>query len=102
MTHAAEREIVATGVPKVDVEDELVLPSGRCAWMTWSKLPLPDERGRPVGTITIARDITERKRAEDALRGQTERLARVIDTQRELAAAEVDLHTVMQLICLRT
>jgi diguanylate cyclase (GGDEF)-like protein/PAS domain S-box-containing protein len=46
-------------------------------------------------------DITERKRAEVALREHSERLARVVDTQRDVAAAGLDLEHVMELIAER-
>ena len=42
--------------------------------MMWSKLPLLDDEERIVGTVTVARDVTERKLAELALREQTDRL----------------------------
>jgi diguanylate cyclase (GGDEF)-like protein/PAS domain S-box-containing protein len=101
-THAAEREVIVTGEPKVDVEGLLVRDDGQRIWMMWSKLPLLDEHGQIVGTITVARDITERKLAEIALREQTERLGRIVETQRDVAAADLDLDAVMKLICRRT
>ena len=47
-------------------------------------------------------NINERKLAEIALRDNSERLARVVETQRDIAAAGVDLESVMQLIVERS
>jgi diguanylate cyclase (GGDEF)-like protein/PAS domain S-box-containing protein len=101
-TLAAEREVLETGQPMLDV-DALLTDSGeREIWMTWSKMPLFDEAGGTVGTFTVARDTTREKLADFALREQTERLSRIVDTQRDVAAADLDLDAVMNLICERT
>src|SRR5438477_4932689 len=65
-------------------------------------MPLRDGNGEIVGTFGLSRDITQRKLAEMALRSQADRMARIIETQRDIAAAELDLQAVMDLICLRT
>jgi PAS domain S-box-containing protein len=60
----------------------------------WAKLfvPLPDERGALVGGMTIARDITDQRRAERQLLASRRRLA---EAQRiaHLGSWELDLET---------
>ena len=48
-------------------------------WLYFTAAPLLDERGRLIGAIETLQDITERKRAEDALRQQHARLKSIID-----------------------
>jgi diguanylate cyclase (GGDEF)-like protein/PAS domain S-box-containing protein len=63
-----EREIMATGKPLVDVEEQEVWPDGRTTWVSTTKLPLRDLDGRIIGTYGLSREITEQKRAGEALR----------------------------------
>lgn len=48
------------------------LKGGRGAWIYAKASPLRDQAGRVIGVIEIMRDITERKRAEEALRRSQE------------------------------
>jgi signal transduction histidine kinase len=52
--------------------------------------PLLDRRGRPVGQLIVARDITDRKWAEEDLRATLERLRTVDEQRRHLLARLVD------------
>lgn len=49
-------------------ENEKLLPDGRARWFAWTNRALFDERGVLVGYQSVGRDITEQKKAEDALR----------------------------------
>jgi PAS domain S-box-containing protein len=60
---------------------EEYLPDGSAArWMEIYKAPVADEDGTPLGTVGVARDISERKAAEEARNAalaEAERLARL-------------------------
>jgi PAS domain S-box-containing protein len=49
--------------------------TGEERWLADSSVHILDEQGRPMRAIGILQDITERKRAEEALRAHNERLA---------------------------
>jgi PAS domain S-box-containing protein len=63
-----EQEIMRTGRPVVGKEEKETRPGGNGAWVLTTKMPLRDADGRVVGTFGISRDITGRKRAEEAVR----------------------------------
>jgi PAS domain S-box-containing protein len=61
-----ERSIVETGSPQIDFE-ESIHHDGTTFWVSTTKMPIQGKDGEIVGTFGITRDITERKRAEEAL-----------------------------------
>ena len=80
-----EQSIIRSGQAKVDFEEYVIWPNGRETWVSTTKVPLRDEQGRIVGTFGIARDITERKRADEALRKAKDELeVRVAERTSEL------------------
>jgi PAS domain S-box-containing protein len=52
----------------VSKEEKETWPDGHQSWVQTTKLPLHDDSGAAIGTFGISRDITERKRMEQALR----------------------------------
>jgi PAS domain S-box-containing protein len=79
---ADEQEIIRTGQPLVNVEEKETWPDGSETWVLTTKLPLRDDAGRTIGTCGISSNITERKRTEEALRLNQERLLKVITQTR--------------------
>ncbi|MGA2642627.1 MAG: PAS domain S-box protein, partial [Spirochaetia bacterium] len=68
-----EQMIIRTGEPIVNQEEKETWPDRPDTWVLTTKMPLRDKQGNIVGTFGISRDITERKRAEEALRKSEER-----------------------------
>jgi diguanylate cyclase (GGDEF)-like protein/PAS domain S-box-containing protein len=61
---ADEQEIIRTGRPMAGKEERETWPDGSESWVLTTKVPLTDYRGRIIGTMGIAQDITDRKNAD--------------------------------------
>jgi diguanylate cyclase (GGDEF)-like protein/PAS domain S-box-containing protein len=70
---AHDDEVISTGVPKMNFEVDLVIDGVHRTTVT-SKLPFTDSDGRVIGVLGSYTDITERKRADLALRLQSRAL----------------------------
>jgi PAS domain S-box-containing protein len=66
--YAEEQEVMRSGKPLIDFEEWVVWPDGRESWVSTTKVPLRNSDGETIGIFGISRDITERKRAEQAIR----------------------------------
>jgi PAS domain S-box-containing protein len=75
-----EQTIIRTGKPIVGIEEKETWPDGRETWVSTTKMPLRDKEGNIIGTFGVSRDITEHKRAEEALR-KTEKKYRLLFEQ---------------------
>lgn len=67
MYRADDRAVIESGLPKLNYEEPQTTPDGRTIWLRTSKVPLVDAEGRIRGVLGTYEDITERKRAEEAL-----------------------------------
>ncbi|MGZ4384221.1 MAG: sensor domain-containing protein, partial [Gaiellaceae bacterium] len=75
-----EQRIIRTGEPLIDVEEKETWEDGRVAWVSTTKMPLHDEQGNIIGTYGISRDITKRKRAEEAYAHERQLMKTLLDT----------------------
>ncbi|OGR34245.1 MAG: hypothetical protein A2051_08390 [Desulfovibrionales bacterium GWA2_65_9] len=81
---ADDSQVMATQMGKLHYVESQVQHDGRKIWLETSKLPLLDESGEAVGVMAIYEDITERKRAEEALRDKEEQLRTLINAMPEI------------------
>ena len=63
-----DRQVIESGVPKILKEEPQTTPRGDTITLLTSKVPLRDSSGAVSGVLGTYMDITEHKRAEEALR----------------------------------
>ncbi len=63
-----EQELMKTGQPLFNREEPLIDREGNVSWVSSTKVPLRDAAGQVIGFVGATRDITERKKAEEANR----------------------------------
>jgi PAS domain S-box-containing protein len=85
---ADEQQIIQTGRPLIGIEENSPLADGTERWVSTSKLPLRDKEGAIVGTFGISREITERKRAEQALAKERTLLRTLVDNLPDLVSVK--------------
>ncbi len=64
-TKKDEAKIIRTGRPLLEIVEKEPWADGRVSWVSSSKYPLRDRKGRIVGTWGLSRDITELVKAEE-------------------------------------
>ncbi|MGZ4461316.1 MAG: EAL domain-containing protein [Gaiellaceae bacterium] len=96
-----EQEIIRTGKPIIDFEEADTWKDGRTAWVSTTKMPLRDQHGEVIGTFGISRDITKRKLAEFAFQRQQQRMATIIETQRDVAVEVGELPAALRIVAER-
>ncbi|TAL12197.1 MAG: PAS domain S-box protein [Nitrospirae bacterium] len=84
------------------VDDEVLWKQdGTALPAEYSSYPIM-EGGVITGAVVTFTDITERKRAEEVVRSDEERLSAIIATQYDIATADLDQNRLMNLIAERT
>jgi two-component system, cell cycle sensor histidine kinase and response regulator CckA len=76
---ADDREVMDSGVAKVSYEEPQIRADGTESWLRTSKLPLRDAGGTVMGILCTYEDITDQKRAEQALRRSEQFLDSIVD-----------------------
>jgi len=88
--HKDDGQLLETGLPIVGKEEKGVWPDGQVSWVSTTKMPLRDANGNIVGTFGVSRDITEHRKAEEALRESEERFRATFENA-AIGMALVDL-----------
>jgi len=67
-----------------EAETKIRTKSGEYKIISWYGRNLVDPKGEPIGSVALGRDITERKRMEDALRESEEKYRALVENSPEL------------------
>ena len=78
-TYRDEQEIIRSGKNMEPKLEKKTFEDGRINWMHTLKVPLRNACGKIIGTMGIARDITDLKNAEDTLKSKQTMLRTIID-----------------------
>ncbi|MEA2400088.1 MAG: hypothetical protein QOK00_491 [Thermoleophilaceae bacterium] len=101
-TQELMRQLMAGERDHYEQDKRYIRKDGELIWVHVRAWLEPHVEGEQRTAIAMIENINERKLAEIALRENSERLERLVDTQRDIAAAGVDLDGVMQLIVERS
>ena len=90
--YADEQNLIKTGQPLLAIEESSLDVDGNLMWALTSKVPLKNEQGAVVGLIGVTHNITERKKAEDAIKVARDELEkRVYERTQELEQTNTEL-----------
>ncbi|MCA1662832.1 MAG: sigma 54-interacting transcriptional regulator [Myxococcales bacterium] len=85
--HAKDKETLRSG-QLVDIAEEPITTKAKGKrWLHTKKIPVSDERGKPLYLLGISEDITARKEAEERLHAVERELASVVRDAREAIVA---------------
>ena len=76
---ADERQIIQSGRPLIDKIERQTGVDETERWLLSTKVPVVDKQGRIAGLVGVSRDITEHKRAEEAVRASEAKYRSLIE-----------------------
>jgi len=95
-----EISIVFTGILEsllhLHDENPIVTRAGEERWIAWNNTVLLDVHGKPIGTMSIGEDITERRRVEEALQRSESQYRTTLDSMADgIHVVDADLRLIL-------
>jgi PAS domain S-box-containing protein len=84
-----DKAVMAAAIPIVNEEEVTFADDGHKELLETIKTPMYDSEGKLVGVLGIARDITERKHAENLVRDLSQRLMQAQERERKMISCEL-------------
>lgn len=75
----ADRLVIQSACPKLNIIETQLQADGGTVWFDTNKIPLFDASRNVIGVLGTSSDITERKKAEDALRESEEKYRSLVN-----------------------
>ena len=63
-----EQKVIKTNKPIIDFEEKETWHEKEDRWVSTTKMPFYDEKGKIIGTFGISRDITDKKKTEEKVK----------------------------------
>ncbi len=65
--YAEDRQVIESGMPLIDQENNYLDKNGNEIWLRTSKIPLRDPDGKVIGLVGIGHNITEKRKYEEKM-----------------------------------
>ena len=95
---ADDKAVMDSGEAKLGYEEPQTTPDGRTFWLRTSKVPLRKASGEVSGMLGIYQDITDERRAQDAL-GHLNRALKTLSAVNHSLVHAVDEQQLCQAVC---
>jgi PAS domain S-box-containing protein len=93
-----EQYIINTGIPLMKFEEKETYEGREDRWVSTTKMPFYDKKGKIIGTFGISRDITDIKKAEKDLK-HLNSILRAIRNIDQLIVKEKNMITLIKNVC---
>jgi PAS domain S-box-containing protein len=92
-----DQRVLSAGDSIINKEECIRDEHGQERWLLTNKLPLRDKTGTIIGLAGVGRDITERKKAEEALRRSEENFRTIFESNSS-ALAIIEADTIISMV----